>query len=206
MATDFDEKAQSWDDDPSRIERARVSAAAIRAAVPLRSDLRLLEYGAGTGLVSQFLAGDVGSITLADASAGMRDVMAQKIAAGSLPAGTRIWDVDLARESAPADRFDLVVSVMTLHHIHDLDPVLRGFATLLQEGGDLCVVDLDEEDGSFHDDDSFEGHHGLSRNALAAQLHAAGFQDVRFQPCHEITKDDGQVYPLFLATCHITAP
>jgi predicted TPR repeat methyltransferase len=199
VATDFDEKASTWDDDPAKVHRAAVVAEAIRRAVPCTPTTRLLEYGAGTGLVAQALADHVGAITLADPSAGMRSVMADKVAAGTLPVDARIWGLDLASDEVPADRFDLVVTVMTLHHIHDLAPVLDGFAALLAAGGHLGVVDLEAEDGSFHSDDDFDGHHGFDRADLAAQLEAAGFEDVRFEPCHEVDKDGG-TYPLFLAT------
>lgn len=47
-------------------------AGAIREAVPLDPSVRLLEYGAGTGHVSQALCDTVGPITVADTSAGMR--------------------------------------------------------------------------------------------------------------------------------------
>ena len=65
--------------------RARDVAEAVAAAVPLTGRERMLEYGAGTGLVSQALAERVGPITLADTSSGMRSVMEGKIAAGALP-------------------------------------------------------------------------------------------------------------------------
>lgn len=195
----FDEKAATWDDDPAHVERARVVAAAIREAVPLDSSVRLLEYGAGTGLVSQALRDTVGPITMADTSAGMRTVMEDKIAAGVI-AGARVWDLDLASTplAEPDERFDLLVTVMTLHHLPHLEPVLSNFATLLAEGGHLAVVDLDEEDGSFHKD-GFDGHHGFDHETLADDLRKAGFTDVSFQRCHQIVRD-GHTYPLFLAT------
>jgi predicted TPR repeat methyltransferase len=200
VPTNFDDKAKTWDDDPAKVERARVVAEAIRATVPLEPSTRLLEYGAGTGLLSQALADHVGRITLAEPSAGMRSVMVDKVAAGTLPDDVRIWDLDLATGAVPDERFDLVATVMTLHHIHDLAPVLRGFATLLADGGYLCIVDLEEEDGSFHSSDSgFDGHHGFGAAALEELLHVAGFRDVRFEQCHEIEKEGG-TYPLFLAT------
>lgn len=194
----FDEKAATWDDDPAKVERARVVARAIRAAVPLDRSTRVLEYGAGTGLVTQGLRDTVGPVTLADTSAGMRDVMLAKIASGAIPDG-RVWDLDLTTGTVPDERFDLVVTVMTLHHIADLATVLSAFATLLAEGGHLCVVDLDEEDGSFHGDD-FHGHHGFDRSVLGSQLADAGFTDITFQDCHELVRD-GERYSLFLAVC-----
>lgn len=204
MSSDFDDRAATWDDDPAKADRAREIADAIRAAVPLDARTRLLEYGAGTGLLSQALADDVGAITLAEPSAGMRAVMADKITAGNLPADARIWDLDLVDAEVPDGRFDLIATVMALHHIPDLAPVLAGFAALLDAGGRLCVVDLEAEDGSFHGDrPGFHGHDGFERDDLAERLAAAGFTDVGFAPGGQVIKD-GRSYPLFLAVC--TAP
>lgn len=195
--TDFDAKAATWDDDPAKRERAEAVADVIRAAVPLDSSMRLLEYGAGTGLVTQALRETVGPVTLADTSAGMREVLQSKIDAGALTDAC-IWDVDLAIEDVPAESFDLIVTVMTLHHIDDLATVLAGFAAMLDADGHLCIVDLEEEDGSFHGE-GFHGHRGFARAALADDLAAAGFTDIGFADCHHVVRD-GVRYGLFLAT------
>jgi predicted TPR repeat methyltransferase len=193
----FDERAATWDDDPAKVERARVVAAAIRAAVPLDPSVRLLEYGAGTGLVTQALREDVGPVTMADTSAGMRDVMYAKVASGAIR-DARIWDLDLATQPPPEEQFDLAVTVLVLHHIPALEPVLGAFARLLVDGGHLCIVDLEREDGSFHGE-GFDGHHGFDRAELTSDLRAAGFDDVAFQDCSELIRD-GVAYPLFLVT------
>ena len=192
----FDERAATWDDDPAKVERAGVVADAIAAAVPLGPATRLLEYGAGTGLVSQALQDRVGPVTLADTSEGMRAVMQAKLDAGSL-AGARIWSLDLAGDDAPDEQFDLIVTVMALHHIADLARVLASFAALLAPDGHLCIVDLDHEEGTFHGE-GFAGHHGFHRPELAERLAAAGFGPVAFEDCHEIERD-GVPYTLFLA-------
>lgn len=194
----FDEKAATWDDDPAKVERAEVVAGCIASSVPLGSNTRLLEYGAGTGLVTQALRDSVGPVTLVDASEGMRAVMEAKIEAGTL-ADARVWSMDLTEEEPPEDRFDVIVSVMVLHHIADLGRVLMGFTTLLAPGGYLCIVDLDHEDGSFHPD-GFGGHHGFHRHELADQLTSVGLTVVSFQDCHQVVRD-GVSYPLFLAVC-----
>lgn len=196
MANLFDDRAATWDD-PAKIDRAAQVARVVREAVPLSSSTRVLEYGAGTGLVTQALRDAVGPVTLADTSAGMRSVMEEKIRTGAL-SDARIWDVDLATEPPPDEQFDLVVTVLTLHHIPDLDPVLSAFAALLADGGSVCVVDLEAEDGSFHGE-GFAGHHGFDRTELAAQLERAGFTGVEFRPCGSVTRPDG-TFPMFLAT------
>lgn len=194
----FDERAATWDDDPAKVERAGVIAATIKSTLPLDGSQRLLEYGAGTGLVTEALRDAVGPATMADTSAGMREVMQRKVEAGVIP-DARVWDHDLAADaSLPDERFDLVVTALVMHHIADIDRALANFAQLLEPGGHLCIIDLDHEDGSFHGE-GFEGHHGFVRNDLAAQLTDAGFTDVSFQTCHHVIRHD-QRYPLFLAT------
>jgi predicted TPR repeat methyltransferase len=193
----FDERAATWDDDPGHVERADRVAAAIGEAIRLEPSTRMLEYGAGTGLVTQAMRDQVGPVTLADASAGMREVMERKLAAGAL-AGARVVDLDLSRDAAPDDHFDLIVTVLVLHHIPTLERVLDGFAQLLVDGGHLCVADLDAEDGSFHGD-GFEGHDGFERDQLQAQLEHAGFVDVTFMPCGDVQRPHGR-FPMFLAT------
>ena len=194
----FDEKAATWDDDPAKVERSGSIARAIRDVVPLDGSERLFEYGAGTGLVAEVLRDAVGPVTLADTSAGMRAVMAAKVAAGTL-ADARIWDLDLSSAPVPDERFDLVVTVMALHHIDDVAPVLAAFHTLLDPGGHLCVVDLDAEDGSFHTGE-FHGHPGFERAGMASLLADAGFTDIAFRDGGSVDRN-GVDYPLFLATC-----
>lgn len=194
----FDARAATWDADPTKVERAKSVAQKIRSTVALDRSIRMLEYGAGTGLVSQALRDYVGPITLADTSTGMREVLHAKIAAGVIT-DARVLDLDLAGGRVPDEHYDLIVTVMTLHHIENTGAVLSRFAELLEEGGYLCVVDLDEEDGSFHEA-HFEGHHGFKRSVLASELGATGFTDVAFHDCHQIVREDA-TYPIFLATC-----
>lgn len=195
--TSFDERAATWDD-PIKVERAGRVARTIGEAVALSPSTRLLEYGAGTGLVTQALQDRIGPVTLADTSTGMRAVMDEKVGTGALPRDARIWAVDLATDPPPDERFDLIVTVLTLHHIPDLDPVLHAFAALLDDGGRLCIADLESEDGSFHGE-GFHGHHGFVRTELAAQIEAAGFGPVEFRECGSVERPDG-TYPMFLAT------
>ena len=198
----FDDKAATWDDE-AKIERARAVADAIAGAVPLEPSMRLFEYGAGTGLVAEQLASRVGPITLADPSAGMREDASEKVAAGSLPPTTRVWGTDPATDGVPEDRFELIVTVMTLHHIADLPPVLAAFAEMLTDEGRLCIVDLEAEDGSFHAGSGHEAgvgpaHDRFGPDQVAARLADAGFTTSVERSIHHVTKD-GRAYPLFLA-------
>ena len=198
--THFDERAKDWDSDPKKIERARVVAEAIRIALPLSTDQAALEYGCGTGLLSFALQSDLGQITLADTSQGMLDVLGEKIAAAGV---TNMHPVklDLATDAVPAARFDLTYSLMTLHHIADVNEMLGKFNAILKPNGYLLVADLDREDGSFHTADLVYEHKGFERGELQQMVEAAGFGDVRFSTAYEIKKkvgDGEKTFPVFL--------
>lgn len=197
---DFDEKAQEWDNDPVKLERAAAVAAAIRNRVRLSPDLSALEYGCGTGLLSFALSRELGSITLADSSAGMLAVLREKIAASGADR-LRPMRLDLTVDPLPAERYDLIYTLMTLHHVSDVDRILRDFSALLRPDGALCIADLDREDGSFHGA-GFDGHHGFEREALQDQLARAGFGEIQFDTCYMMRKPQGEgvrEYPVFLA-------
>ena len=195
---DFDSKAKKWDEVPGRVERAQAVAAAIREQVALSRAMSALEYGCGTGLLSFALQAELGQITLADSSSGMLEVLRQKIAHGGMPNMTPV-QLDLAVDPVPAERFDLIYTLMTLHHIPDTTTILGCFHTLLQPGGILCIADLDKEDGSFHSHEvDFDGHNGFDRTELSVGLEQAGFTNICFSTCYEMIKDERK-YPLFLA-------
>lgn len=198
-AKHFDSKARQWDENPVFRERAEKIAAGIRAAVPLSKTMAALDYGSGSGLLSFPLKGELGHITLKDTSAGMLAVVAEKIAAqGVTNMTTR--QTDLTAEPLPDERYDLIYSSMTLHHIPDTDAILKTFHHLLNSGGWLAIADLDREDGTFHGIE-VEVHHGFEREALAEKASQAGFADAAFRTVFEIEKDQPEgkrAYPVFL--------
>jgi 2-polyprenyl-3-methyl-5-hydroxy-6-metoxy-1,4-benzoquinol methylase len=160
-----------------------------------------LDYGCGTGLLSFPLKDELGPILMADSSSGMLDVVAEKIAAQGVTNMTPL-KLDLLADPPPAQRFDLIVTSMTLHHVPDTDHILRVFHHLLNPGGHLCIADLDQEDGSFHGIE-VDVHHGFDRADLGRHAAAAGFADVQFQTVFSIAKErenGTRDYPVFLMT------
>ncbi len=174
-------------------------AEAIAREVPLSPSMRALEYGAGTGLLS-FL--------LRDSWARSRwptcpmECSTSRAARSPPPGDPRMRAVrlDLSAGDAVPGEFDIVYSLMTLHHIPDTDGILRRFHDVLAQRGVLCIADLDTEDGSFHGD-GFDGHKGFDRATLRAKAIAAGFADVRFTTAYEMHKEVGgrmHKFPIFL--------
>ena len=135
-AAHFDSKARQWDDNPVFRERGLMIGEAIRKAVPLQRSMSALDYGCGTGLLSFPLKNELGSILMADSSGGMLEVVNEKIAALGV-SNMSTMKIDFHSDPHPAQRFDLIVTSMTLHHVPDTDHILQVFHDLLNPGG--CI-------------------------------------------------------------------
>lgn len=197
----FDIKARSWDADPAKVSRARKVADLIAARVPMLAKARVLEIGAGTGLLGFALRDRARHVTLADSSTEMLAVATEKLRAAG-PCNVEVVALDLERDAVPAEQYDVVCALLVLHHVHDTGALLRKLRGALRPGGHLCLSDLDKEEGAFHGP-GFGGHHGFDRAELKATLERAGFTEVQFQSAFEIEKPvDGvsRSFPAFLAT------
>jgi len=198
-ASHFDARARQWNDNPIFQQRGLKIADAVRKAVPLHRSMSALDYGCGTGLLSFPLKDELGTILLADSSSGMLEVVAEKIATQGVTNMTPM-KLDLLIDPAPAQKFDLIVTAMTLHHVPDTNHILRVFHDILSPGGYLCIADLDQEDGSFHGPE-VDVHHGFDQADLGRRTALAGFSDPQFQTVFTITKEretGAQDYPVFL--------
>jgi SAM-dependent methyltransferase len=196
----FDDEAATWDEDPEHEKRQVAVARAIKQAVNLNPRMTAVDVGGGTGRLSILLADLVGSVVVTDPSAGMVQVARERIEAAGLGDRLRAVQADLTTDRLDG-AYDVVWSSMALHHVPDLDVLLRSVAGLLVNGGRLCIADLDEDpDGAFHADKvEFDGHHGFDRQRLAEQLARAGFADVSFLDATTILKDDRE-FGVFLCT------
>ena len=199
----FDERAPSWDT-PRRVARAEEAARTIAAALAIPPGCRAIEVGAGTGLLGLALREHFDTLVLADTSDGMLAEAARKVNDGGLT-GVSTAKFDLASDSPPAGGpFDLVLSLLLLHHVKETRAALAGMHQLLDVGGQVAAIDLDTEDGSFHDTGS-EGvhHHGFDRARLAELARDVGFEDVNVGNGTPIDDDDRR-YPMFLLTARRT--
>src|ERR1035437_2279625 len=146
MASRFDEAAAQWDNNPGRVGVARAVGEAIGRAIPFQPGWRVLDYGAGTGLLTLNLQPRVASMVALDSSTGMLEKLKQKLAAAAI-SNVQTWHWDLEAKSFPEPGFDLVVSSMTLHDLRGVPLVLSRLAEVLKPGGWLAVADLDSDAG-----------------------------------------------------------
>jgi len=191
----FQEKAQDWDVN-DRVKNISMGiGAAILNNVDLNESMQVMDFGAGTGLVTAQVASKVGKVTAVDVSKAMLEKLAAK---NELKGKVEIVCQNII-EKPIETKFDLIVSAMAMHHVEDTDKMIERFAEHLKPGARVALADLDKEDGSFHPED-VEGvyHSGFDRQAFMEKLEAHGFKDIRFVTAHTVSKEEKN-YPIFLA-------
>ncbi len=198
--SEFDEKASTWDDDPSRVDRAKEITEFLKTRVDLLNVVNALEYGSGTGLLSFNLRHEISNITLMDDSIEMTRVAQEKCNRLGV-SNLHPTKSNLLEDPLPEDRYDLIYMMLTLHHVEQAGDLLQKFAKLLNKNGTLAIIDLEKEDGSFHDG-PFHGHKGFEKNKLENMLHHSGLNPQSFDICYTIKKetDNGlKEFPVFLS-------
>lgn len=196
MTDHFQTKAADWDQRDTVRLLSQGIGNAMQAKLELSPDMQVMDFGAGTGLISGQLASHVAQIAAVDTSQAMLAQLAQK---PELKGKVTGYCVDLLQ--APLDlSFDVIVSAMALHHVQDTQAILNSFFTHLKPGGQLALADLDREDGSFHPENT-EGvfHDGFVRQELQDKLLKSGFEQVEWVTAHTVHKN-GKDYPVFVVT------
>lgn len=199
----FDNKALTWDDNPLRLQLARTISRGILNSIPRDTGhFNALEYGCGTGNLSFFLQPRVHHITLADNSKGMLDVVKQKIEQHNTPGMTPVYlDLEKTGPYPSTHSFDLIYTMLTLHHTINYKRVINKFSRALRAGGYLFIADLFEEDGTFHDK-NFKGHHGFNPEELKKILYHTGFHQIEYKTIFTIEKETEETglkkFPVFL--------
>jgi ubiquinone/menaquinone biosynthesis C-methylase UbiE len=180
MSQHFDEAAADWDSEPRRVALMKAIGEAILRETKPTTNMDVLDYGCGTGLIGLFLLPHVQSVTGADNSTGMLEVLRGKIASDGLGTMQAI-QLDLEHDAIPSSRYHMIVVGMAMHHIADTERVLRAFHKMLMPGGTLCIADLDTEPGNFHPADMADivHHHGFNRDHLKQQLAELGFAEMQ---------------------------
>lgn len=159
----FNKVANEWDS-AEKISLMKELATKVKNSVELEFDLEILDFGCGTGLFGLEFVDHAKRLVGMDSSQAMLDVFDLKTASIST---INSVCVDL-QESEFKDQFDLIISSMAFHHLKDPLNVLEKLVKLLKDEGQILIVDLDKEDGSFHPDNQGMGvkHYGFSKDEL----------------------------------------
>ncbi len=171
---------------PAGQRRAARRAGLIMQAAGLKSGMRALEIGCGSGLFTGIFAQSGAEIAALDISDELLDYARQR---GLPPNVTLVCSPFEALD--PADPFDAVIGSSVLHHL-DIEPALAEIFRLLKPGGVMSFAEpnmlnpqiavqknipwVKEKLGDSPDETAF------IRWKLAGQMRRAGFTDIRIRP------------------------
>ncbi len=192
----FANKSKSWDMNSKRVQNAKGIADLIVKNIKLNKSMELMDFGAGTGLLSYFVAPYISKIIAVDNSPSMLLEFENKC--DEFSCETEVIEKDLSTDTLDR-KFDGVISSMTIHHLEDIPLLLSKLYTMLDEDGFIALADLDSEDGSFHSDNTGVFHYGFDRKKLAQYANEAGFKDVSFSLASTINKPHAK-FTVFLMT------
>ncbi|MFA6188207.1 MAG: class I SAM-dependent methyltransferase [Sulfuricurvum sp.] len=197
MTERFDKAAQEWDSGDMRQNIADAVFKTIVSRIALLNTMHIMDFGAGTGLLSFKLATMVRSVTGVDLSGGMLEQLEAKNSA-AVHVSAVLQDI---MEHPLEQKFNGIVSSMAMHHVQNTARLFETFYAHLKRDGFIAIADLEEEDGTFHAQHGNDGvhHFGFNRDVLRATIEKAGFKNVRFHDAYRVDREDGS-YPIFLVT------
>jgi len=190
----FNEEAKDFDADEMRKMLSSAIGSSILEYIPLHDQMHVMDFGAGTGLISSQVAPLVKKIVAVDISKAMLSKLVSK---PELHDKVEIVCQDITDK--PIDgKFDLIMSAMAMHHVKDTPKLIQRFAEHLNSGALIALADLDKEDGSFHSKDT-EGvfHFGFKRNELQIILEKHGFGKIHFLTAYTVNREEKE-FPIFL--------
>lgn len=182
----WDDVAADWDRDDGPRLYAAAAYESLLTELRERSmrldGLRVLDFGAGTGLLTERLVAEAGPVFAVDSSAGMLERLAIK-AAG--------WPRVTVADRLPSDRLevDLVVCSSVLGFVDHYRATVEELVRHLAPGG--LFVQWDWERTVADDSD-----HGLTRAEIADALAGAGLVEIGVRTGFSVDVDQTEMRPL----------
>lgn len=198
MDNRFDILAKEWDSKPQRVESAMKFVEYIKSNI--NEDIKnyhILDYGCGSGLVSFGFADEVKLVTGLDYSIGMVKKYNEKSKELKL-SHLKAIQHNINKESLDSNKYNLIVTNMTMHHIKNISDFVHKLKDGLKEDGELYIADLLTEDGTFHSSGNEDVEHlGFDKEYIIDIFNSAGLKDIQYDIVQRINKED-KSYPIFV--------
>lgn len=181
----FANKSKNWDTNSMRVKNAKEIADIILKNIQMNKNMILADFGAGTGLLTYFIAPYVKKIVAIDNSRSMLDEFIAK--QDEFACETEVIHGNIMNFNENV-KYDGIISSMTMHHIKDIKKLFLKLFNMIDIGGFIAIADLDNEDGTFHSDNEGVFHFGFEREKLEYIAKEVGFSDIKFETANVIEK------------------
>ena len=150
MTNEWDDYAEGWDNNPSVVEYAENAYASLTEKLNIQNT-RILDFGCGTGQLTQKLSPQAAQIVALDPSQKMIDMLANKRLKNVVPIAKELDSNLLQTSPLLQQKFDLVVASSALAFVADYLQTLILLKGLLREKGYLVQWDwlkAEDRDGA----------------------------------------------------------
>ena len=193
MSEDWDEFATHWEEDEQpRIFRDQAFSSLMAHGVlgaDARTRARVLDFGCGTGLLSEKLSPLVKEIIAVDTSPEMLGRLKAKAIANVTALCADLDDPATRADAAWLGSLDLIVASSVCGFLPDYEKTVRTLSAALRPGGYFVQWDWLAADG--------DAEYGLPQARIENALHGAGLEDVTVRQVFSVTFD-GEALPVLM--------
>ena len=190
---EWDAHADGWDGDAAARAYAVAAFGSLREVMEVHDrsldGARVLDFGCGTGLLTERLVPSGATIDAVDTSPGMLAVLDRKIAERKWTEVSTCSSLDDRRLADRAATYDLVVCSSVCGFLEDYPGTMQQLASMLRPGG--LVVQWDWER-----DDTEAEPYGLSRDEIEETLRGAGFDSIDVDTAFAVELGEHTMRPL----------
>jgi len=168
MSDSWDDYASDWDKHSDVISYAQNAFESLQQAVQL-SNQKILDFGCGTGQLTQRLATVCQEVVALDSAPKMIEVLDKKQLKGVTSLACELSENSIQQHVPLQQKFDLIVASSVCTFLEDYPASLKLIKELLKDNGTFVQWDWHAEDGSTL---------GFSQDFVSNALKQAGFKTV----------------------------
>ncbi len=184
MSNEWDDYAGMWEQDESTHEFSR-SVFETLTQITSIDRKHILDFGCGTGLLSQRMHESAKSIVALDASEAMIEELDKKALEKVEPVVDVLSRGLAAQHPAFRKQFDLVVASSVCGFLANYQDVVDIIYSILENGGHFVQWDWLKEDSSSQD-------YGMTAARIKSSLYSVGFNDVSVSEAFTIETKTGK--------------
>ncbi len=182
MSDSWDQYAQNWESNPDVIHYSKKAYADLCRLIDL-DDLRVMDFGCGTGLMTEHLMLHANSIVALDSSKKMIEVLKNKPLANVKAFAFELTQKTIDSTPELKDKFDLIVASSVCAFIDNYDEVLVLLKSLLKPNGLFVQWDWSKTPS--------EPDFGFDENMIQTAFSKAGFKTIKVEKTFSVEVKNG---------------
>lgn len=182
MVHEWDNYAANWENDQANLEFSRHVFQQLKTMTPLDGK-HILDFGCGTGLLSQYLSPLCKDIVALDKSEAMIEELDKKELTNVEPVVDHLTRGLVAQHPAFRKQFDFVLAASVCGFLTNFQEVADIAYTLLEEGGQFILWDWSKDNTSLE--------YGVSETEIANVLTRSGFARIDVAHAFDIQTPQG---------------